>query len=711
MAGQRVGVKDVVASLALQPIGDPRGLGLAGGHAQEGALPLVEDRRPPRLDHLQEGDLLARQPLHIVVGQGHPGQELDLERLPAEPVLEFVAPLLGDDLDREDLAQEVAGGPGLVRDHPRGPVMAGDQPPEFPLEEDRNRHGSGRPHVDHVFDVDRRDAPERGVAQVQRAARVRVERRDDRHRGIAGVGDQADPAVPVERPGLSGDVGGGEPEVEVGGQRVVAVLGDHRAVPVLVEPVDQDPVEPDDPADLGGREPADLDHPGCRVQGRHEGPGHRVKVAERGQVVRGGRLEFQDQEAFGPVEDGVEWSTTAVGRHRTLGQEQRGPLQRRVAHRSPDRAVEVGAQEPPDRTPQDLGDVAPQHSVDVPAGLDHGQARLIQRQEDAVGLDAPGDLDRLPVAVRQLDFNRLGHRVGDHGPTRSFPSRPGATDPVLATGVRSGNRGRAMTLRVSLGAGEHGLTILETPDRGARDPPARLAPAPPGSIVGPDRGRVTAHKWWLFWGTNDRPVKPSSGRIGPGGVFPMGPRRPLDDRGRTPVGWGFARRSRRYGPDMSDPETPPTVGLAGLRVASFEARMAGPMADLIRKHGGVPVEAPALREVPIGANPEALAFADSLIAGRFDLVIFLTGVGTRFLFQEVETKYPRERWLGALQTIKVAIRGPKPLVPLREFGVRVDLQAPEPNTWRDLLAALGRQDPRRRPPRRRPGVRPAQPPS
>jgi len=37
---------------------------------------------------------------------------------------------------------------------------------------------------------------------------------------------------------------------------------------------------------------------------------------------------------------------------------------------------------------------------------------------------------------------------------------------------------------------------------------------------------------------------------------------------------------------------------------------------------------------------------------------------------------------------KVVIRGPKPVAPLRELGARIDLQAPEPNTWRELLGAL-----------------------
>ena len=137
----------------------------------------------------------------------------------------------------------------------------------------------------------------------------------------------------------------------------------------------------------------------------------------------------------------------------------------------------------------------------------------------------------------------------------------------------------------------------------------------------------------------------------------------------------------------------PPSGFDGLRVVNFEARMAGPMADLIRKHGGIPVEAPALREVPIGDNPQALDFAAKLINGEFDVVIFLTGVGTRFLTQEIETRYARPEWLAALAETTVVSRGPKPIVPLRELKVRIDLTAPEPNTWRDLLAALDAKSP------------------
>lgn len=141
---------------------------------------------------------------------------------------------------------------------------------------------------------------------------------------------------------------------------------------------------------------------------------------------------------------------------------------------------------------------------------------------------------------------------------------------------------------------------------------------------------------------------------------------------------------------MSDPARPP---FAGLRVVTFESRLAGPIASLIERQGGVPVEAPALREISLDDNTEALAFAERLLAGAFDVVIFLTGVGTRYLAQAIETRYPRERWLEALARAKVVVRGPKPLVPLREFKVRVDVQAPEPNTWHEVLHALDAQLP------------------
>ena len=129
-------------------------------------------------------------------------------------------------------------------------------------------------------------------------------------------------------------------------------------------------------------------------------------------------------------------------------------------------------------------------------------------------------------------------------------------------------------------------------------------------------------------------------------------------------------------------------GLAGLRVLSLESRRAPEMAKLIENYGGRAIVAPSMREVPLESNTEALAFARILAANGFDMVIFLTGVGTRALARVVETIYPLEQFAEALRRITVVARGPKPVAALKELGVPVTITVPEPNTWRDLLRTL-----------------------
>jgi uroporphyrinogen-III synthase len=129
-------------------------------------------------------------------------------------------------------------------------------------------------------------------------------------------------------------------------------------------------------------------------------------------------------------------------------------------------------------------------------------------------------------------------------------------------------------------------------------------------------------------------------------------------------------------------------GLAGLRVLSLESRRAPEMAKLIENYGGSATVAPSMREVPLESNTEALAFARTLATNGFDMVIFLTGVGTRALSRVVKTIYPAEQFTQALRKVVVVARGPKPVAALKELGVPVTIAVPEPNTWRDLLRAL-----------------------
>ena len=125
----------------------------------------------------------------------------------------------------------------------------------------------------------------------------------------------------------------------------------------------------------------------------------------------------------------------------------------------------------------------------------------------------------------------------------------------------------------------------------------------------------------------------------------------------------------------------------GLRVLSLESRRAGEMEKLIRTRGGDPFVAPSMREIPLEDNSQVFPFAERLFAGEFDMVLFLTGVGARLLNQIIETRYPPGRFAEALRSTTIAVRGPKPAAVMREWNVPIAVTVPEPNTWREILAA------------------------
>lgn len=135
-----------------------------------------------------------------------------------------------------------------------------------------------------------------------------------------------------------------------------------------------------------------------------------------------------------------------------------------------------------------------------------------------------------------------------------------------------------------------------------------------------------------------------------------------------------------------DPNSP--GGFRGLRVLALESRRAREMSMLIANNGGKPIVAPTTREVVVEDNGDALKFVSALREGGLDIVIFLTGVGTRALAQAAEGICPREEFLAALGRTAVIARGPKPVAALRELGVPIAAIVPEPNTWRELLHLL-----------------------
>ncbi len=144
---------------------------------------------------------------------------------------------------------------------------------------------------------------------------------------------------------------------------------------------------------------------------------------------------------------------------------------------------------------------------------------------------------------------------------------------------------------------------------------------------------------------------------------------------------------------MSAADKSRSADFDGLRVAAFESRRAGDIEKLITKSGGVALVSPSMRETPLDDHRPAVDFANRLITGQIDVLVLLTGVGTRLLVEKTARHVGRERLIDALTDTRLVVRGPKPAAALAELGIKKALRVPEPNTWRELLTTLDKHLP------------------
>ena len=132
----------------------------------------------------------------------------------------------------------------------------------------------------------------------------------------------------------------------------------------------------------------------------------------------------------------------------------------------------------------------------------------------------------------------------------------------------------------------------------------------------------------------------------------------------------------------------PHASFEGLRVLSLESRRAREIEKLIRTYNGEPFVVPAMREIPLSSNTACLEFGAGLLEDEFDVVLFLTGVGVRAMMTVLEGQFPREEILAALRRTAIVARGVKPQAALRELELPMAAVAPEPTTWREVMATL-----------------------
>lgn len=131
-----------------------------------------------------------------------------------------------------------------------------------------------------------------------------------------------------------------------------------------------------------------------------------------------------------------------------------------------------------------------------------------------------------------------------------------------------------------------------------------------------------------------------------------------------------------------------TAGFDGLTVAAFESRMAVEMTRLIERHGGKPLVAPALREIPLEDNSAALQFGERLMREGLDVLVLMTGAGTTALFEVLQSRYSKSDLAAALKHTVLIARGPKPVAALKALGFLPTFTVPEPNTWVDVVSTL-----------------------
>lgn len=137
------------------------------------------------------------------------------------------------------------------------------------------------------------------------------------------------------------------------------------------------------------------------------------------------------------------------------------------------------------------------------------------------------------------------------------------------------------------------------------------------------------------------------------------------------------------------------MGFDGLKVLSLESRRAKEMETLIRREGGDPLIAPSVQERALEDQKEPLEFIHHLGANDFDLVVCMTGAGLAFLRDLAAANSLLDQLSAGLRNVFIVSRGPKPVPILRELGAKAQIVVPEPNTWKEVVAAIASRPERR----------------
>ncbi|MBY0232239.1 MAG: uroporphyrinogen-III synthase [Gemmataceae bacterium] len=120
--------------------------------------------------------------------------------------------------------------------------------------------------------------------------------------------------------------------------------------------------------------------------------------------------------------------------------------------------------------------------------------------------------------------------------------------------------------------------------------------------------------------------------------------------------------------------------MKGRTVALAEGRQLEDLAALLQAEGAEPLRYPLLSILDAPDPAPALAWIDDLAAGRFALVVLMTGEAVRRLASLAERHGRKDAYLDALRRTPALTRGPKPGQALKELGLPPGRAASAPTT-------------------------------
>ena len=131
--------------------------------------------------------------------------------------------------------------------------------------------------------------------------------------------------------------------------------------------------------------------------------------------------------------------------------------------------------------------------------------------------------------------------------------------------------------------------------------------------------------------------------------------------------------------------------LANVTVGILEHRFTKEFSKLLERFGASVDACPLLEEKPVENRAELQDFIRHVVAGSLNAMIFLTGVGAKFLVAEADSMGTKDEFLKALDKITIIVRGPKPVTALKQFGIHVDV-VPDNATTEGVIEALRNRD-------------------